>query len=141
MTARCLIVDDSAQFLRAARVLLEREGLVVNIASTGADALRLVEELRPQVVLVDIDLGGESGFEVARLLDQRTITTPSPPFETSIILVSTHDEEEFEELIAESPAVGFLAKSSLSALAIDKMLSGGDRRGPALDGSSGPQGT
>jgi CheY-like chemotaxis protein len=141
MTARCLIVDDSAQFLRAARVLLEREGLVVDIASTGADALRLVEEWRPHVVLVDIDLGSESGFEVARQLDQRTYTTPSPPFETSIILVSTHDEEEFEELIAASPAVGFLAKSSLSARAIDKMLSGGDRQDPALDGSSGPQGT
>jgi CheY-like chemotaxis protein len=141
MTARCLLVDDSAQFLRAARMLLEREGLVVDVASTGADALRLVEELRPHVVLVDIDLGAESGFEVARQLDQRTYTTPSPPFETSIILVSTHDAEEFEELIAESPAVGFLAKSSLSARAIDKMLSGEDRQGRTLNGSSGPQET
>ena len=131
MTARCLIVDDSAQFLRAARAVLERDGFVVDIASTGPEALRRVEELRPDVVLVDIDLGGESGFEVVRQLELATYTTPSPPFETSIILVSTHAEEEFEELITESPAVGFLAKSSLSARAIDEMLT---RRGGATDG-------
>jgi CheY-like chemotaxis protein len=141
MTVRCLLVDDSAHFLRAARALLEREGIVVDVATTGRDALRSVEELRPNVVLIDIDLGAESGFEVAQQLDEARYPTHSPPFETSIILVSTHDEEEFEELIAASPAVGFLAKSSLSARAIDKMLSGGDRQDPALDGSSGPQGT
>jgi CheY-like chemotaxis protein len=135
MTSRCLIVDDSAQFLRAARAVLERDGLIVDIASTGPEALRRVEELRPDVVLVDIDLGGESGFEVVRQLDLATYTTPAPPFETSIILVSTHAEEEFEELITESPAVGFLAKSSLSARAIDEMLT---RRG-ATDGFSRPQ--
>jgi CheY-like chemotaxis protein len=133
MTARCLIVDDSAQFLRAARAVLERDGLVVDIASTGPEALQRVQEWRPDVVLVDIDLGGESGFEVARQLNLATYTTPSPPFETSIILVSTHGEEEFEELITESPAVGFLAKSSLSAKAIDEMLT---RKG---DGFSQPQ--
>ncbi len=66
---RCLIVDDSRHFLDAAHGLLERQGIVVvGVASTGAEALRRVEELRPDVTLVDIDLGGESGFEVARRL-------------------------------------------------------------------------
>jgi CheY-like chemotaxis protein len=139
MTVRCLIVDDSVHFLRAARVLLEREGLIVDVASTGAEALRRVKELRPHVVLVDIDLGGESGFEVARLLNQHTNTTPSPPFETSTILVSTHAEEEFEELITASPAIGFLAKSSLSKRAIDDLLTGRGDLGDNFDGAMGPQ--
>jgi CheY-like chemotaxis protein len=63
---RCLIVDDSPWFLDAARSLLEREGItVVGVASTGAEALRRTAEFRPDVMLVDIDLGGESGFELA----------------------------------------------------------------------------
>jgi CheY-like chemotaxis protein len=139
MTARCLIVDDSAPFVRAARALLEREGIVVDVASTGRDALRRVEELRPDVVLLDIDLGAESGFEVAQQLNEARYPTHSPPFETSIILVSTHAEEEFEELIAASPAVGFLAKSSLSARAIEDMLAPWGGLGCASDGANGHQ--
>jgi two-component system nitrate/nitrite response regulator NarL len=62
MPLRCLIVDDSPQFLRVARALLEREGIaVVGVASTSAEALRRVEELAPDVTLLDVDLGGESG--------------------------------------------------------------------------------
>jgi CheY-like chemotaxis protein len=56
---RCLIVDDSADFVEAARSVLERGGMtVVGVASTSADALRSYEELRPEVTLIDIDLGG-----------------------------------------------------------------------------------
>ena len=66
---RCLIVDDSACFVDAARGLLERQGMtVVGVASTSAEALRRFEELRPDVTLVDLDLGGESGFELAEQL-------------------------------------------------------------------------
>jgi CheY-like chemotaxis protein len=68
---RCLIVDDSPRFLDAARGLLERQGLtVVGVASNSAEALQRVEELRPDVTLLDIDLGGESGLELARRLHQ-----------------------------------------------------------------------
>ena len=64
-----LIVDDNGLFLEAARDRLEREGLrVVGVAATSAEALRRAEELRPEVVLVDVMLGGESGFELARQL-------------------------------------------------------------------------
>ena len=60
MTLRLLIVDDSPHFLRAARGLLERQGLmVVGVAAHGAEALRQVEALHPDLTLVDIDLGGE----------------------------------------------------------------------------------
>jgi CheY-like chemotaxis protein len=64
---RCLIIDDSLRFLDAARALLERQGIaVVGVASNSAEALQRVEELRPDVTLLDIDLGGESGLELAR---------------------------------------------------------------------------
>ena len=85
---RCLIVDDNASFLDAATNLLEREGLdVVGVASTSDEALRQAEELRPDVVLVDIMLGTESGFDLARRLadavpgpdgDPRSRRTPRP---------------------------------------------------------------
>ena len=68
---RCLIVDDSADFVGAARGLLERQGMtIVGVASNSAQALRRHEELRPDVTLVDIDLGGESGFELAEQIHQ-----------------------------------------------------------------------
>ena len=76
---RCLIVDDSADFVDAARGWLECEGItVVGVASTSADALRLFEELRPDVTLVDINLGGESGFDVAEQLHQAGGPSPVP---------------------------------------------------------------
>ena len=67
MALRCLIVDDSAPFLEAASKFLEREGITIaGVASTSADALERAQELRPDVALVDIDLGEESGFDLAR---------------------------------------------------------------------------
>ena len=130
MTLRCLIVDDSPRFLDAARGLLERQGIsVVGVASSSAEALRRARELRPDVTLVDIDLGGESGLELARQLHHQA--GPAP-----VILVSTHAEEDYAELIAASPAVGFLSKSTLSAAAIRELLAGhGD--GGRLSGPPG----
>ena len=116
MNARCLIVDDSSRFLAAARGLLERQGMVVvGDASTKAQALGLAEKLRPDVTLVDIYLGGESGLEVARALS--TAATP-----VLVILISTHAEDDFGGLIAASPAIGFLPKAALSASAIRDMI-------------------
>jgi DNA-binding NarL/FixJ family response regulator len=109
---RCVIVDDNPSVLIAARGLLEREGIsVVGVASNTAEALLAVADLRPDVVLVDIDLGGESGFDLARQLDG-----------ASVILISTHAERDYADLIEASPAVGFLAKSELSAGAIRAVL-------------------
>ncbi len=109
---RCLIVDDSQGFIDAARSLLECQGItVVGTASTVAGALRRYLELRPQVVLVDVDLGGESGFDVAELLHEFGATAP-------VILISTHAGDDFIEMIAASPAVGFIAKSGLTGSAI-----------------------
>jgi CheY-like chemotaxis protein len=81
MALRCLIVDDSPRFLEAARGLLEREGVsVVGVATSDAEALRRVAELRPDVTLVDIDLGGQSGFEVLRQLHRTLSWRRQRPF-------------------------------------------------------------
>ena len=78
MPLRYLLVDDNRYFLGAARDLLEREGIeVVGVASTSAETLRLVGQLRPDVVLVDIDLGDECGFDLASRLAAWTPTRGS----------------------------------------------------------------
>jgi CheY-like chemotaxis protein len=119
MARRFLIVDDNAHFLGAARDLLEREGVsVVGVASTGAEALRLVRELQPDVILVDVDLGDESGFDLA----QRLAAGEAAP----VVLISAYPEAEFAELITASSAVGFVSKSELSASAVSEVLSHGD---------------
>jgi DNA-binding NarL/FixJ family response regulator len=119
MAFRVLIVDDSESFIDAARVLLERQGLaVVGAASNAAEALRLEEKDRPDLVLVDVMLAEESGFELARRLDA------NGGGRASVILVSTHLEEDFADLIAASPAAGFLPKSKLSASEIRRILDG-----------------
>jgi DNA-binding NarL/FixJ family response regulator len=117
---RCLIVDDNASFLDASRSLLERQGFsVVGVAATGADALRMAAELAPDLILLDVDLGEENGFAVARqLADADESTTPV------VILVSTHPEDDFAELVDQSPAAGFIAKSALSVAAIERLLDG-----------------
>jgi CheY-like chemotaxis protein len=119
---RCLIVDDRPSFCEAARELLEGQGLtVVGFATSASEAVRSVRELRPEVALVDIDLGPDSGFELARrLADDLDGNSPR------VILVSTHDEREFVKLIASSPAVGFLAKTELSAERIYQLLEQAD---------------
>jgi DNA-binding NarL/FixJ family response regulator len=118
MTLRSLIVDDNTSFLSAARDLLVREGIeVVGVASTGAEAVQLAKELRPDVALVDIDLGEESGFDVVRQLAE------GPSVDGArIVLISTHAERDFADLIEESPAIGFLSKSDLSAKKVYEIL-------------------
>jgi DNA-binding NarL/FixJ family response regulator len=118
--SRILIVDDSRLFLEAARALLEREGVrVVGVAATSAQALRQAQELRPDVVLVDIVLGDESGFDVARRLGEH-----DQGAELAVILMSSYSEADFADLIAGSPAAGFLPKPELSAEAIRRIVDG-----------------
>jgi CheY-like chemotaxis protein len=129
---RCLIVDDNSRFLHAVRGVLEHEGItVVGVASSIAEALRKATDLRPDIALVDIDLGGESGFEVVRRLHSATGAS------TQAILISTHSEEDYADLIAASPAVGFLAKISLSGDTIRSLLGMGQPRRPGDDPDSG----
>ena len=118
---RCLIVDDSELFLEGASALLEREGVdVVGVAASSAEALRLVEELRPHVTLVDVDLGGESGFDLAERLGRNGGGHPN------VILISTHAERDLAQLIDASPALGFVSKARFSARAISDILERAD---------------
>jgi CheY-like chemotaxis protein len=118
VSIRCLLVDDNDAFLKVASVLLQREGVtVVGVASNSAEALRQVRTLRPDVILVDIGLGDESGFDLARLLAQ-----DEQGGSAEVILISARAETDYAELIAQSPAAGFLVKSALSAQAISRIL-------------------
>lgn len=116
MPIRCLIVDDQRTFLDAAQSVLEAGGLdVVGLAATATEALRLAAELRPDVALVDIDLAEESGLDLAAELAGQSGGV-------RVVLISTHVEEDFEELIEASPAIGFLPKTRLSGRALRALV-------------------
>jgi DNA-binding NarL/FixJ family response regulator len=123
MRLRLLIVDDNAGFIQAARVLLERQGAeVVGVASNGQDAVRLARELQPDGVLVDVELGPESGFDL--------VTRLTGEYQQRVVLISVHNENEFVDLIATTPALGFIPKADLSVGRITDVL---DRALPTED--------
>lgn len=114
---RFLIVDDNEGFLQAARTHLERQGIqVVGTARTAAEGLLRHRELRPDVILIDIGLGNDNGFDLAREVVAADESRPQ------VVLISSRAEEEYAGLIEESPAVGFLSKARLSADAIFELL-------------------
>lgn len=115
-----LIVDDSAPFRELAERILTRDGFtVVGTAASSAEALASVAVLQPQVVLVDINLGADSGFDLAR----RLTSDPGAP---AVVLMSTHCAESLADLIAQSPAVGFVPKERLSGAAVRDLLGDAD---------------
>jgi CheY-like chemotaxis protein len=119
---RCVIVDNNRRLLKSASRLLVSQGvLVVGVATTTREAVRLIEELRRDVILVDIVLGSESGFELVRRVAASS-ETDCP----RAILISTHDQEDFADLIADSPAVGFLHKADVSAASLRRLLADAD---------------
>jgi DNA-binding NarL/FixJ family response regulator len=115
---RVLIVDDHPGFRMWARTVLESAGYrVVGEAADGASALRVAEELRPDVVLLDIVLPDLSGFDLADRL-----TTSG--FEPAVVLVSSRDAADYGGRIAASPAVGFIPKAELSGSALRALVDG-----------------
>ena len=118
MTVRCLIVDDNQEFLDAARRLLDAEGIsVVGTATNGADALRRVAELLPDVTLVDVNLGEENGLDVVRRLAGAIDAASS-----RVVLISTYAEEDLVDFARTGPPVAFLSKTELSGPAIRAVL-------------------
>jgi CheY-like chemotaxis protein len=102
-----LIVDDYAPFRASASALLEASGFViVGEADDGATALRVAEERRPDVVLLDVHLPDIDGFEVARRLRE---LDPAP----EVVLVSSRDD--YAPLVGQSAAQAFIRKDALSA--------------------------
>jgi CheY-like chemotaxis protein len=123
MPLRCMLVDDNEAFLDAARLLLESEGVTVaGVALSIAEALRGARAMRPDVILVDIGLGEESGFDLVRLLAEDGGGVGGAGGGAAMILISTGAAADYGDLIDESPAAGFLAKSTLSARGISRIL-------------------
>lgn len=113
---RCLIVDDSEEFVASVSRLLGSQGLeIVAYALSGEQALELAEQLKPDLALVDIELGEEDGFALSHELAARA---PS----TRIILISTYGPDDMGDLIERSPAAGFLPKTDLGVAAITRLL-------------------
>jgi CheY-like chemotaxis protein len=117
MTLTCLIVDDSLEFFEAARQLFAEDGVaVVGLVATANEAVEKALALRPDVALVDIDLGVESGFDVARRL--AGLPDGGPP----VVLISAESGSELAELVDASGARGFVSKTDLSGGAIRRLL-------------------
>ena len=122
MLLRCVIVDDSPVFLAAAKSLLERQGaLVVGVAQTPDDAIRQVTELRPDVMLLDVHLGTESGFELANRLFHEAGVEPR-----QMVLISTDSGDDHADLISATPVAGFLTKTALSVTRIRQLMTSED---------------
>jgi DNA-binding NarL/FixJ family response regulator len=113
---RVLIVDDHQNFRELARRLVEEVGLdVVGEASSGAQALLEDRRLRPDIVLLDIQLPDLDGFAVASSLN-------SMPAAPTVVLVSTRDASDYGPRVSESGALGFISKAELSAASLAAIL-------------------
>lgn len=121
MRTSVLIVDDHADFRSRAREVLEADGYeVVGEAADGASALAACRELRPEVILLDVQLPDMDGFEVAR----RLAGDGDPP---QVILTSTRDAADYGRRITRSMARGFVPKADLSGETIRTLLGGAGR--------------
>jgi DNA-binding NarL/FixJ family response regulator len=111
-----LIVDDHEAFRESARVLLEADGFdVIGESEDGGDALDAVASLRPQVVLVDIQLPGLDGFALAERLAERV----DPP---AVVLISSRDAAAYGSRLRDTPSRGFIPKSELSGEALAALI-------------------
>ena len=121
MAVRVLIVDDHAPFRALARMILVADGFdVVGEAGDGDDAVVSARDLRPDVVLLDVQLPGADGFDVAEAL-----ATAAPP--PAVVLVSSRSCGDYGHRVAESPVRGFIAKAELSGAALRRVLDDGHR--------------
>jgi DNA-binding NarL/FixJ family response regulator len=116
MATTVLIVDDHPSFRATARLLLESEGFdVVGEAADGASALVEANALRPQLVLLDVQLPDVDGFEIAAVL---TSNGAGP----AVVMVSSRDGSDFGPLVERSGACGFIPKAELSGARIAALL-------------------
>lgn len=126
---RCMIVDDNVAFLHAMRSMLEHDGAsVVAMAANGRDAVERAAGCRPDVVLIDVRLGVESGYDVAHRIEARAVATAD--WRPAIILLSTHPEDELADRIAANPSYGFLDKTMVSVTRVRELLFGWTGRTP-----------
>ena len=111
-----LIVDDHPSFRASARTLLEAEGYeVVGEAENGAAALQAVKDLKPDLVLLDVQLPDIDGFQVAEQLSRLA----DPP---AVVLTSSRDRADYGPCINVCGACGFVPKADLSGATIAALL-------------------
>jgi DNA-binding NarL/FixJ family response regulator len=116
MTRTVVVIDDNEPFRSWACDLLAREGYaVIGHAGAGADALRLAEALRPDVLVLDVQLPDMSGFEVLRRL-------PGGAGATEVVLISARDRDDYGSAVLHSGARAFIGKSELSGRALRAVL-------------------
>lgn len=114
--ASVLIVDDHADFREAASALLETEGFtVVGGAADGDAAIAAATQLRPQVVLLDVQLPGLDGFAVAELLAGAS----DPP---AVVLISSREAAAYGRRLEAAPVRGFIPKRALSGATLAALL-------------------
>jgi DNA-binding NarL/FixJ family response regulator len=106
-----LIVDDDAAFRALARRRLVLDGFdVVGDAADGVDAVRAASALRPDIVLLDVQLPDSDGFEVAERLRECGIG--------AVVLTSVRDREDYGECLTQCGVHGFVPKAALSGAAL-----------------------
>lgn len=114
VTVSLVIIDDNDLFLSAVSKLLAGEGMaIVGVATTADAGVELVASKRPDLVLVDVQLGADDGFDVAR----RIAALPDRP---PVVMTSSRAEADLGDLAEGSHAIGFVTKSCLSAGALDE---------------------
>lgn len=118
MTQSIVVVDDHPPFIRAAAAALRAGGWdVLAGAADGPSAIAAVEELEPEVVLLDVQLLDTNGFDIAREL----CALPRPP---TVVLISGRAAADYGDEIVRSGARGFLDKTDFTAAALDELLRG-----------------
>ena len=116
MRRTVLIVDDHAAFRHSASALLEAEGFrVIGQAADGTDAVEQAGRLRPEVVLLDIQLPDADGFAVA----ERLAALPDAP---RVVLISSREASAYGNRVRDAPARGFIAKRELSGEALAALV-------------------
>jgi DNA-binding NarL/FixJ family response regulator len=116
MATRCLLVDDSRAFLSSAGALLESQGMTVAACAFCADeAMAAAQSARPDVVLVDVELGDEDGVALTR-----SLLAHNPALH--VVLISAYEFADIAELVEGCGAAGFISKTALGAQAIERLL-------------------
>ena len=112
-----LIVDDHRSFREMARRVLELAGFdVIGESVDGESALEAVRALHPDAVLLDVQLPGMDGFEVAACLSDACGDGPA------IVMTSSREGDDFGPLVGRCGACGFVPKADLSGAAIEALL-------------------
>lgn len=114
---RVLIVDDQESFRQTARRLLEAspDFQVVGEAGSGEEAIELAQRLNPDLVLMDVQMGGMNGLAATRLLLRHCP-------QARVVLISIYSEKEYSRLAPQVGAVGFIPKAQLTLEGLRQML-------------------